>query len=96
MTKNNYYGRKASILIDSGASRNFILPEFVEKNGFQLRETTPFIEFANEKKAKVTKEVKFGQLQLKEYVTSNVVTQVIQHQSDVISECLVISRKAQN
>ena len=72
-------GKSTWILLDSGASKNFVDKKFVEK--YQLPQTsmptTLSVELANGRKKEVTREVKLDKLELNTYRASRINTQVL-------------------
>jgi hypothetical protein len=67
-------GKSAWILLDSGASRNFINKKFARQHKLpQIETTTPFtVELADGRKKEVTSEVKIQKLELDEYKTTGI------------------------
>jgi len=71
-------GHPAWILLDSGASRNFISETFVKKKKMTITKAKPFkVEFANRTKLQVSQEVRIQELHLDEYYASDLPAQVI-------------------
>ena len=74
-------GRPAWILLDSGASKNFVDQKFVHKNRIPKKPTTPFsVELADGRKKEVTTEVEVKALELGKYRTSEFSAQVLELQ----------------
>ena len=66
-------GKTAWILLDSGASRNFVDKKFVAKHHMKANTTSPLtVELADRRKKEVTTEVKFDKLELGKYRTTGV------------------------
>src|SRR6185369_13659284 len=71
-------GKDACILLDSGASRNFIDRKFVEENKLAVKVTTPLtIELADGRKKETNRIANMRELQLGVYRTKNLDAQVI-------------------
>jgi hypothetical protein len=74
-------GRPAWILLDSGASKNFVDLKFVNKNRIGKKPTQPFsVELADGRKKEVTTEVNINNLELDAYRTSGITAQVLELQ----------------
>jgi len=70
-------GKEAWILLDSGASRNFINKKFVEENRLAVKITPPLtIELADGQKKKTNQVANVRELQLGVYRTKNLDAQV--------------------
>src|SRR5581483_12185232 len=71
-------GHPAWILLDSGASRNFISETFMKKKKMTTTKAKPFkVEFADGTKSQVLQEVKIQDLHLDKYHASDLPAQVI-------------------
>jgi hypothetical protein len=71
-------GYPAWILLDSGASRNFVDEKFVQKHKFGKKTTTPFtVELADGSKKEVKNEISIKKLELETYHTSGISAQVL-------------------
>jgi len=71
-------GKRAWILLDSGASRNFINEKFVRENHLKTKTTTPItVELADGRKQKADQMVTMSTLQLDDYKTTGITAQVI-------------------
>jgi hypothetical protein len=82
-------GKDAWILLDSGASRNFIDKKFVEENNLAIRTTTPLtIELADGRKKETNQVANMRTLQLGIYQTKNLDAQVIdlQHYDAILGK----------
>jgi hypothetical protein len=74
-------GRPAWILLDSGASKNFVDQKFVHKNRLPKKATTPFsVELADGRRKEVNTEVNIKTLELDNYCTSGISAQVLELQ----------------
>ena len=74
-------GKTAWILLDSSVSRNFVDKKFVAKHYMKANTTSSLtIELADGRKKEVTTEVKFDKLELGEYRTMGVNTQLLDPQ----------------
>jgi len=82
----NVNGHKAWILLDSGASRNFIDENFVAKINLPTKNISPLsVELADGRKSEITKAANIRKLELGNYHTNNIPTQVLKLQRyDVI------------
>ena len=68
----------AWILLDSGASRNFVDEKFVQKHKLGKKTTTPFtVELADGSKKEVKNEINIKKLELETYYTSGISAQVL-------------------
>jgi hypothetical protein len=71
-------GHPAWILLDSGASRNFVDEKFAQKYQLAQTSTKPFtVELADGRKKEVNKEIKINKLELDSYRTTGIVAQVL-------------------
>jgi len=74
-------GHPAWILLDSGASRNFLDENFVNNNNIPLQTSSPMtIELADGRKQETNTSVRIKDLSLGSYHTSNLMIQVIKIQ----------------
>src|SRR5436309_3764453 len=74
-------GRPAWILLDSGASRNFVDQKFVNKNRIPKKPTPKFsVELADGRKKEVITEINIKDLELDTYRTSGISAQVLELQ----------------
>ena len=71
--KEKVNGHSAWILLDSGASRNFIDEKFVQQHKLSIQGTKPFsVELANGRKKEITQAVNIKELSLESYHFSGI------------------------
>jgi hypothetical protein len=71
-------GKPAWILLDSGASRNFVDQKFVQRHRLATKSTTPFtVELADGRKKEVKTEVNIQRLELDTYRTTGIPAQIL-------------------
>ena len=71
-------GYPAWILLDSGASRNFVNEKFVQKHKLGTKIITPFtVELADGSKKEVRTEINIKKLELEKYHTSGISAQIL-------------------
>src|SRR5215213_2249375 len=76
--KGQINGHAAWILVDSGASRNFINQEFVQRNNIVAEKVSPIsVELADGSKSETSKSINIRELKLGTYHTSDIPAQVI-------------------